>query len=378
MDAVRVLLVGIGGYGTTYVDEMLKNGAANGAVLAGAVDPKPELSERIAALREAGVPLFSSLDDFYRADRADLVVISAPIHLHAPQTINALAHGSNVLCEKPLCARLEEADRMAEAERKAGKFVAIGYQWSFSSPDQAIKRDILSGRLGRPLRLKSITLWPRRLSYYARNNWAGRIRTDRGDWVMDSPVNNATAHYLHNMLYLLGPTREQSVAPEAIEAWTGRANKTENYDVAAMRLTMPAGVEVLMLTAHAVADSVGPLCCFEFENGTVTFENDQKFHLRRRGGGEENYGCPHPEEAQKLWQSIAAVRTGERPACGIEAARCHTAVVNRLQELPIHDFPADKIAVQEVDGDRQVWVRGLGESFERAYADWRMPASPSR
>jgi predicted dehydrogenase len=374
VNPIRVALVGIGGYGVMYVDQMLKHAGAHEAVLVAGIDPCPERSSYLPALRDAGVPLFPSLEAFHRADRADLVVISAPIHLHAPLTIQALAQGSNVLCEKPLCATLAEADRLADAERAAGRFVAVGYQWSFSAAMQAMKRDLLAGRLGRPKRLKTITLWPRPLTYYARNDWAGRLRTESGAWVFDSPVNNATAHYLHNMLYLLGRGRETSAAPEAVEARLGRANRIENFDVAALRLAMPAGVRVLMLTTHAAVRCVGPLASYEFEHGTVTLGEDQVFRLRWRRGGEEVYGSPNDSQANKLWESVAAVRTGARPACGIEVARCHTAVVDRLQKLRIHDFSEDRVALRALEnGDQQVWVRGLEDSFERAYADWQLP-----
>src|SRR5215831_10486982 len=42
----------------------------------------------------------------------ELVSISAPNFLHAPITIAAAAAGKHVVCEKPLCVTLEEADAM--------------------------------------------------------------------------------------------------------------------------------------------------------------------------------------------------------------------------------------------------------------------------
>ena len=40
-DKVSVLLVGIGGYGASYLDALLDEGDLRGAELVGAVDPKP-------------------------------------------------------------------------------------------------------------------------------------------------------------------------------------------------------------------------------------------------------------------------------------------------------------------------------------------------
>jgi hypothetical protein len=53
--------------------------------------------------------------------------------------------------------------------------------------------------------------------------------------IFDSPANNATAHFLHNMFYLLGATRETSAAPAVVQAELYRANAIENFDTAAIR-----------------------------------------------------------------------------------------------------------------------------------------------
>ena len=52
-------------------------------------------------------------------------------------------------------------------------------------------------------------LWPRDERYYSRNGWAGVKRTNDGTWILDSPTNNACAHFLHNMFYVLGDRIER-------------------------------------------------------------------------------------------------------------------------------------------------------------------------
>ena len=47
------------------------------------------------------------------------------------------------------------------------------------------------------------------------------VKMDDGSPVFDSPAHNATAHYLHNMLYLLGDTTTESAFPAA--GWPVRA-----------------------------------------------------------------------------------------------------------------------------------------------------------
>ncbi len=44
----------------------------------------------------------------------------APNYLHAQMTIDVARAGKHVVCEKPLCLTLEEADEMIEVCRKEG------------------------------------------------------------------------------------------------------------------------------------------------------------------------------------------------------------------------------------------------------------------
>ena len=376
MKEVTVALVGIGGYGEFYANRLLNSADAHDVRFVAAIDPQPNRSAYWDALQAARIPIYDDLEAFYRVAMADLVVIAAPIHLHAPFTCQALSQGSNVLCEKPLCATLEEAQSMAAAEKQAGRFVAIGYQWSFSEPIQALKHDILDGAFGRPLRLKTKTLWPRPASYFRRNDWAGRIRTAGGQWVLDSPANNATAHYLHNMFYVLGERRESSARPVTVQAELYRANPIENYDAAAIRIVTEAGTEILFYTAHPVKEEIGPAMHFAFERGTVDHVRHQgSVQARFRDGRTKRYGDPDAGVELKLWQAVDAVRTGAPVACGIDAALSHTLCINAAQASHITPFPQEMLRREERAGDHLIWVEGLQSAFEACYDGNSLPAA---
>jgi predicted dehydrogenase len=195
---VSIVLVGIGGYGNLYVDTLLDNAELRGLTFAGVVNPFPEGCRRLSEINEKNIPIFETLESFYKTKQADLAVISSPIHFHKDQSCLALSYGSNVLCEKPVAASSDEANQMIKAKEDNGKFLAIGHQWSYSRSVLNLKKHIMEGKLGYPKKLKTIVLWPRNRSYYSRK-WAGRIKDDEGRLILDSVVSNATAHYLHNM-----------------------------------------------------------------------------------------------------------------------------------------------------------------------------------
>jgi predicted dehydrogenase len=370
-----IALVGVGGYGTYYLQELLQAKYAEKIQLVAGIDPYPERSPMLSNLQEARIPIYPDLEGFYKHNVADLVILAVPIHLHAPLSCLAAAQGSSVLCEKPLGASLADAQNMRAAEKRFGRQIAIGYQWSFSDPGLSLKRDILSGRLGRPLHFKTMLLWPRTQSYYQRNAWAGRLRAEDGAWVLDSPVNNATAHYLHNMLFLLGSSLEKSVHISGLEAELYRANPIENYDAAALRIHTHSGPDLLFYTAHSVIEHQGPVIHYEFENAVVEYSDaDPEFRVRFSNGQTESYGNPETTAYNKVWQSLEAVHTGNPVVCGIRTALPHLLCVLGAQKAPIMDFEPERIHVLEQDQDRTIWADGLAESFKACYQAGCLPS----
>jgi hypothetical protein len=238
----------------------------------------------------------------------------------------------------------------------------------------------MTGDFGRPLLLKTLVLWPRKKSYYNRSRWAGALQSSDGEWVLDSPVNNATAHYFHNMVYVLGSARETSALPMDIQAELYRANPIENYDTAALRCHTENGVEILFFSTHAVSSSRGPTFHYEFEKAVVQYDldNPQYIVARFHNGQTREYGDPSAEVLNKLWQSVESVRTGALLPCDVRTATAHTLCVNGAQDsMPdITAFPPEWVRTDRDDTtqDSQTWVKGLYEFFTECYDKAVLPS----
>ena len=319
-DEVTIALVGIGGYGEWYAAELFDSAAQHGAKLVAGIDPYAERSSVFGEFQQRNIPIYPDLEQFYEREFADLVIVSTPIHLHAPHTHRALEQGSNVLCEKPVSGTIQEGLSMLKAERDTGKFIAVGYQWSFSPAILELKKDIQAGLLGQPRCLKTKVFWPRTDGYYGRNQWAGRQKiADR--WVLDSPVNNATSHYLNNAFFILGSGLGTSTNPSSVQAELYRAREIENYDTAALRCMTEDGVEILFFTTHSTQETIGPIIEYKFDDAVVTFESgsDTGFVARFINGHEKEYGNPDCKEDYwwKIWESVDAVLSRGAVACGV-------------------------------------------------------------
>ena len=373
---VRLVMVGVGGYALTYLKKLLDPQCDLPVKLVGGVDPFAKNSPVYNELVAAGVPLYDTVEDFYREQEADLAIIATPIQLHAGQSIYCMEHGSDVLCEKPVCAVIDDVQRMIEARDRTGKRLAIGYQWSYSAAVQRLKQDVLSGRYGRPLRMKTIVLWPRDREYYRRGSgWAAHKKNARGEWILDSVAANATAHYLHNMLYVAGNQVDRSARVEKIKVETYRANQIEMFDTCAMRLRTAENTEMLYLVAHSIARSGArnPEFIYEFEKGTVSCKADE--HMMRgvlSDGTQLLYGDPNADQTRKMAWMIATMQEKTPVLCGPEAASEHTKCINKIEELIPETpfFPAEKI---KEDGEL-VYCEGLDAVLGRCYAEEKLPS----
>jgi predicted dehydrogenase len=293
-----------------------------------------------------------------------------------PQSLAALAAGSHVLCDKPLCATLPDVDRLVDARQRAGRFVMVGYQWSYSDAVQALKRELLAGRYGRPLRLATLCAWPRHAAYYRRNAWAGRLRDEAtGAWVLDSPANNAMAHHLHNALFLLGPEMTRSALPAAVTAELNRAYPIESADTVACRILTDSGCEVLFLASHVTEQRIEPQFRLECEHGVITLgESERRVEGRTSDGRRTDYGDPDAtHQFRKLFLAIERARQPGDEVCGVEAAAAQTVCVVAMHESArgIGTFPR---LLRRGDPEDRVHVSRLGEELRRCYRSGVLPS----
>ncbi len=79
----------------------------------------------------------------------EMVSITAPNSLHARMTIDAAAAGKHVVCEKPLCVTLEEADAMLDACAKAGVLLLYAEELFFAPKYVKAKQMADEGAFGR-------------------------------------------------------------------------------------------------------------------------------------------------------------------------------------------------------------------------------------
>ena len=379
---VRILLLGVCGYGSNYIKEVSERDIP-GIKIEGICEVVPNVQDIYPIIKEPNIPIYKTPEGFYKEHKADLAVVSTPIHLHYQQIVTCLQNGSHVLTEKPVCTSVEGAKKLEALEKETGKFISVGYQLNYSRDVLALKQDILDGKFGKPVAMKALHAMRRGDKYYARNGWAGHINV-RDCAVNDSPFNNACAHQFQVMTFLLGDKLDRAMDLASVEAEPYKGNRAvENFDTIAIHAETVSGVPIWYFTAHALEDKkLGPKAEYRFEKGTVYFGKDfgegpkAEYVYVGDDGTVIDYGkIAKGERLQKFYDAIEAVRTGVRPVCTVQCAIPHLEAVEKIAQMPIQLVPESRMQDLHEDDDTFHTIVGLRDVFTQCYDHLCMPST---
>lgn len=110
-------------------------------------DPSPQ-AEAIARELAPGVPFVRDVGEALAFDIQG-VVIATPAETHAPLCERALRAGKDVLCEKPLAIRLDDAKRITELARERGRILMTGHLLEYHPAILKLRELVDSGFLGK-------------------------------------------------------------------------------------------------------------------------------------------------------------------------------------------------------------------------------------
>ncbi|MEM6314402.1 MAG: Gfo/Idh/MocA family oxidoreductase, partial [Planctomycetota bacterium] len=335
----RVGLVGLSGYAEVICQLLRGEGdePRGRTVLSDLFVPDPEKhAALIDELRGAGVVVHGSYEALL-AGSAEAVWLPTPIHLHRPMTEATLAAGKAVMLEKPVAGCIDDHDAIAAAAKD--RAVLVGFQDIYRPNTAALKRCLIDGMFGKPMRAVVHGIWPRPASYYQRNDWAGALRR-HDTWVLDSPLNNAMAHFVNQPLFLLGPTLDTAatVARVTVELWRARPG-IENFDTCSLRVGLGRGgdtLDLVVIYTHAGRTTQHPQLDIDTDRGTLSISFDGNATFTTHDGETQSanqvddLSCRPP-----MARALGAAVLGDEPDVAVATlatSRAHSVLVSAVSE----------------------------------------------
>jgi predicted dehydrogenase len=227
---------------------------------------------------EAGWEAVAAADDVDVAS----VVVANPLHRQIVEGL--LAAGKHVLCEKPMAPTVEDAEAMVAAARASGRETGIGFVFRRSPAIAAVRDQLGSGAIGRPLHFNGHYWCDYGCDPRAPMSWRYKGATGSG------ALSDIGSHLLDLAEFLCGPVQSVRGAvlptvigerPLPLGSAVGHAaaevsdvlEPVENEDLATFTASFASGATgtiSVSRVAYGLANSLG----FEVfaERGAATFD----------------------------------------------------------------------------------------------------------
>lgn len=211
MDKLKVGIIGCGGIANgKHLPSIASTKLADVVAFCDIVIERAE--EAAKKYGVAGAKTFKDYHDLLKLD-LDAVYVCTPNRSHSEISVAALDSKKNVMCEKPMAINYGEAVKMADAAKRNGKLLTIGYQTRYRSESLYLKEECEAGVLGdiyyakaRSIRRRAVPTWGVFLNEYEQGGGPlidiGTHCLDLTLWMMDNykpkTVTGVAFHKLNN------------------------------------------------------------------------------------------------------------------------------------------------------------------------------------
>ena len=307
---MRTAVIGVGYLGRFHAQ---KYASLPGSELVGVADPAPASRDAVAA--ELGVAAFADYRDLL--GRVDAVSIVTPTQLHFPIARDFLEAGAHVLVEKPMTVAVEEATRLIDIARNAGRILQVGHLERFNSAVQAVQPILAVPRF-----LESARLAP------------FKHRGTEVDVVLDLMI--------HDIDLILSIVRSPVVSVDAI----GTSVFSREVDIANARLRFANGCVANATASRVSLKTERKLRLFQ-DDAYVSMDLQQKvLTVIRKGEGVGADGMPQVAIAETTYEQgdalkaeieafLLAAANGTAPAVsgedGLAALRVAVSITEQVE-----------------------------------------------
>lgn len=306
MNQLKVAVVGCGCISVMHLDSII---ALPESELVGVCDIKPERAQKAA--EKYNTKAYTDYMQMFKTENPDVVHICLPHYLHTVVAKDAFNLGINVICEKPMSIKYEDAlDAVNEAEKKNVKYGII-FQCRYNTPSQLVKRRIIDGRLGAVRCGRTTLTWYRPDNYYDSSDWKGTWDKEGGGVVIDQAIHSldlanwfidsspieiqSTLHNRNHKIMIVEDSAEGLIKYENGALLSFYAMNNYFYD---------EPIEIRLFCENGTACLSYDEATINYCDGTVETIKNQPQTLVEYSGGKSYWGTQHVVQIHQFYQSV--------------------------------------------------------------------------
>ncbi len=283
---------------------------------------------------------YTSTEALYSKEQVDAVSIVTPDNSHCPLSLEALAAGKHVLCEKPLATSYSDAQKMADAAKSAGVINMVNFSYRNSSAIQLAAQWVADGKLGRIRHVQGNYLQ----SWLTTNEWG--VWSEEPGWLWrlsqahgsKGVLGDVGVHILDFATLPVGPIAEmQAMLPTLDKAEGGKIGDytLDANDTAILNVRFANGAAgVITATRFATGHLNSVSVSIHGDRGALRIDLDKSYEMLEF--------CEIQDGKTTPWQSLY---TGKTPNIYERFAK---AVETGVQDMP--DFARGAEIQRYLDG----------------------------
>ncbi|WP_457557359.1 Gfo/Idh/MocA family protein [Candidatus Harpocratesius sp.] len=307
---INFALIGCGHIAPRWLDVFQANSEIN---LVAIVDPNPEAFKELEKYSFPNMTKYTYIEEAYKKEKIDAVVIATPPPYHARYIIDAIDHGVHVLTEKPLCTTENQLKHILHAQKRADSqriITAVNQQYRWNPRIVAIHQAVQDNLLGDIFLINSLL----NQNNYHFNRWWRQ----QEEYIS---LFNWYVHVIDSMRYFLNR--------KPISVWANFIrpphSKIIGYSSALINVTFENGIEWHLTanqessagpttsghTTFTMYGSKGTLLNTKNESPLLFLPDGQKIELGENIKDIDNERIYPPGWSETIQKFITSIRTGQ-------------------------------------------------------------------
>ncbi len=309
MKKIRAAVIGCGNISVMHLDSI---NALENIQLVGVCDIREERAQ--AAAEKYNTTAYTDYKELFEKEKPDAVHICLPHYLHIPVACDAFNAGINVISEKPMSIRYEDAVHAVQLAEQRGVLYGVIFQCRYNTPSMLVKKRINDGRLGSVRCGRSVLTWCRSDDYYGDSDWKGTWDKEGGGVIIDQAIHSLD---LANWFIDSTPVKVQSslhnrnheimIVEDSAEGLIEYENGCLFGFYAMNNYFVDEPIEIRLVCENGTVRLSYDEAVINYNDGTTETVYNQPQEIVSYTGGKSYWGTQHAVQINQFYRAVSGL-----------------------------------------------------------------------
>lgn len=309
MKKIRAAVIGCGNISVMHLDSI---NALENIQLVGVCDIREERAQ--AAAEKYNTTAYTDYKELFEKEKPDAVHICLPHYLHIPVACDAFNAGINVISEKPMSIRYEDAVHAVQLAEQRGVLYGVIFQCRYNTPSMLVKKRINDGRLGSVRCGRSVLTWCRSDDYYGDSDWKGTWDKEGGGVIIDQAIHSLD---LANWFIDSTPVKVQSslhnrnheimIVEDSAEGLIEYENGCLLGFYAMNNYFVDEPIEIRLVCENGTVRLSYDEAVINYNDGTTETVYNQPQEIVSYTGGKSYWGTQHAVQINQFYRAVSGL-----------------------------------------------------------------------